>query len=93
MMKVTIKTFATLRQYIGTQSQVDVEPGTTMGIILEMLVEAHPSLRKELFDETGEIQKYVNILKNGRNIHFIDGLETVLEEDDLIAIFPPSGGG
>lgn len=92
-MKVTVKTFATLRQFIDKESRVDVEPGTTTGKLLEMLVAAHPGLRNELFDETGELHKYVNILKNGRNIHFIEGLETVLEEDDLIAIFPPSGGG
>lgn len=92
-MKVTIKVFATLRQFMEKESQITIEPTTTAGNLLEILVAAHPGLNNELFDETGELQKYVNILKNGRNIHFLDGLETVLEEDDLIAIFPPSGGG
>lgn len=75
------------------ESQTTIEPGTTTGELLKTLVAAYPGLNKELFDETGELKKYVNILKNGRNIHFLDGLGTVLEEDDLIAIFPPSGGG
>ena len=92
-MKVTVKTFATLRRFMEKESQVDIEPGTTTGDLLLMLAAAHPGLKTELFDETGELREFVNVLKNGRNIYFLDKLGTVLEEDDLIAIFPPSGGG
>ena len=92
-MNVTVKTFATLRRFIEKESQVTVETGTTAGELLDMLGAVHPGLKNELFDETGELREYVNILKNGRNIHFLDGLRTVIEENDLIAIFPPSGGG
>jgi len=35
----------------------------------------------------------VNVLKNGRNIHFLNGLETPLSEGDVIALFPPAAGG
>ncbi|WP_245618741.1 MoaD/ThiS family protein [Methanogenium cariaci] len=74
-MKVTVKTFATLRRFMERESHMDVEPGITMGEFLEMLTAAHPpGLKHELFDETGELRKYVNILKNGRNIHFINEL-------------------
>ncbi|WFN35588.1 MoaD/ThiS family protein [Methanogenium sp. S4BF] len=92
-MIVTVKTFATLRRFMEKEAEVTVEEGTTAGELLLMLSAAHPGLKSELFDENGELRKYVNILKNGRNIHFLKKLGTVLEEDDLIAIFPPSGGG
>lgn len=92
-MKVTVKTFATLRRFMDKESHVTVESGTTAGELLLMLTKAHPGLKNELFDETGILREYVNILKNGRNIHFLDKLETIIEENDLIAIFPPSGGG
>lgn len=92
-MKVTVKTFATLRRFLEKESQVTVENGTTAGDLLLMLSAAHPGLKNELFNENGELRKYVNILKNGRNIHFLNKLGTVIEEDDVIAIFPPSGGG
>ena len=46
-----------------------------------------------LFDQAGALLPAVNILKNGRNILFQDGLSTRLEEGDLIAVFPPVAGG
>jgi molybdopterin synthase sulfur carrier subunit len=33
------------------------------------------------------------ILKNGRNIHFLSGLDTQLDDGNLIALFPPVAGG
>jgi molybdopterin synthase sulfur carrier subunit len=33
------------------------------------------------------------ILVNGRHVQHLQGLETPLKEEDVISIFPPSGGG
>ncbi|MDD1680192.1 MAG: MoaD/ThiS family protein [Methanoregula sp.] len=35
----------------------------------------------------------MNILQNGRNIHFLAGLDTLLSDGDIIALFPPAAGG
>jgi len=35
----------------------------------------------------------VSILQNGRNIQFVDGLESELADGDVVAIFPPVAGG
>jgi molybdopterin converting factor small subunit len=39
------------------------------------------------------VRTYVNILKNGRNIHFSGGLETPLDDGDVVALFPPAAWG
>ncbi len=43
--------------------------------------------------EGSERKSYLAVLKNGKHIQGLNGLETKLDEDDLIATFPPAGGG
>jgi molybdopterin synthase sulfur carrier subunit len=89
-----VRLFATLRQVAGTKEvEVDLEAGETVGHALERLVELHPNLKDQIFDETGDLQRSIIILLKGRNIRLEEGLETVLGEDDYLAIFPPVAGG
>ncbi|HHX23599.1 MAG: MoaD family protein [Tepidanaerobacteraceae bacterium] len=40
-----------------------------------------------------ELSKDVIILVNGRNIYFLNQLETVINEDDIVTFFPVVAGG
>ena len=66
-----------------------------MGNALEkFLGEYSETLDKTLVDpESKDLQQYILILLNGRNIRFLDGRDTKLKEGDVIAISPPIGGG
>jgi molybdopterin synthase sulfur carrier subunit len=48
---------------------------------------------ERIFASPGTLRDVVNILNNGRNVHFMNGLDTTLDEDDVIALFPPVAGG
>ena len=48
---------------------------------------------KDMIIDGGEIKAYINILLNGQNIKHLEGLKTLLSENDQIAFFPPIGGG
>lgn len=45
----------------------------------------------KLFD--GKEIRDLIVLKNGRNIRVLEGLETILEDKAVIALFPPGAGG
>ena len=91
-MIVTVRGYAELREVIRSREMVLPEV-TTAHDLLDLLIVDHPVIGTELFDHAGALLPAVNILKNGRNIFFLNGLSTKLEEGDLIAIFPPVAGG
>jgi len=89
-----VKLFTILKQLAGTgELEVALEDGDTVGKVLTRLVANYPALRQHLFDRDGKVESYINIFVNGRSIRFLDGLDTRLSEDDVLALFPPVAGG
>ncbi len=93
-MKITFRTFATFREVIGAkETALLLPPGETVGGLLENLCQTYPGLRPHLFDVAGRIKPYILILKNGRSVMSLQQLDTVIDEDDVISLFPPVAGG
>ena len=91
-MNVEVRFFAHLRDAVG-QGSVDYEAddGATVGDVVRDLVERHPDL--DVLDESGDLQPHVNVLRNGKNVAYEDGLDTALEAGDEVGVFPPVDGG
>ena len=86
--------FADLAEAAGDRRvRVDVENVATVGDALDALLESHPDLKERLFDESGSLYDHINILRNGENIMVGDGLDTPVDADDELAVFPPVSGG
>jgi len=92
--QLTVKFFANLKDITRQREiKIELQNETTIIQVLESLFDQYESLRKEIFTEDNELKKWIQILKNGRNIKFLDGLQTKLSEGDVIALFPPVAGG
>ena len=90
---ITVKSFATLREVMDAQIQIEVGEGATVRSLLDTLTTRYPGLDGMIFSSPGMLRDFVNILRNGRNIEFLAGLDTPLAEGDLVALFPPAAGG
>ena len=44
-------------------------------------------LPRDLLFPTGDLNRDIEVLVNGRNIAFLDGMETPLSEDDRVTVF------
>jgi molybdopterin synthase sulfur carrier subunit len=87
--------YATLRQVVGAR-QVDfsLPAGSTLRQLIEEMVKRYPDLKREMFDQNHHLQSHIHIYVNGRDSSFLDGsLDSILEADDTISVFPPVGGG
>jgi molybdopterin synthase sulfur carrier subunit len=92
-MKVRVKAFATFREVMDSQVDMDFLKDATIRTLLDELMGRYDGLDELMFADPGTLRDFVNILKNGRNVHFLAGLDTPLEDGDVIALFPPVAGG
>jgi molybdopterin synthase sulfur carrier subunit len=94
-MKIQVKFFTTLREITGKKGE-EIELSSTITIkelLTRLSKEYGTEFMNYLYDEKGNIRSHIQILINGRGIDVFQGLETKLKEGDVIAIFPPVGGG
>ena len=93
-MKVKVKFYAHLPDLVGKKeiNEVDCEEGATISTLLDWLF-MDLKIKDALFDQEQKIKSNISILKNGREIKFLDGLETSVNSGDEIAVFPLVVGG
>jgi molybdopterin synthase sulfur carrier subunit len=92
-MKVHVKAFATFREVMDNQIDMEFTEGATLRTLLTDLTRRYGGLSELMFATPDTLRDFVNILKNGRNVHFLSGLDTPLDNGDVIALFPPVAGG
>ncbi len=94
MAEKTIKLFATLRDIAGAKEiTVPLENGMTARDLVRAVTAAHPELGSKILNEDGELSGLVHIFVDGRNIEWLNGLDTVISEDTDLVLIPPVAGG
>jgi molybdopterin converting factor small subunit len=81
-----------LRVHVGDHKEVDAS-GATVGEVLKDLVGRHPGLGEQLFNADGALHRFVNVYLNGRDVRYLDALDTAVGERDAIIILPAMAGG
>ena len=96
-MKITIRSFLTLQEVMGDQSVLKLEIGnlTLMELLNELSDMFGERFSQMVFDESGkELNPHIRILINGRHYsHIPRKLNTLLQQGDEVALFPPVIGG
>ncbi len=87
--------YATYRPIVGGKTiDFDVEHGSTIRQLVDAIITRFPAMRREMVDDHGNLYSHVHIFVNGRDSVLLEQkLDTVLQADDVLNIFPPVGGG
>ena len=93
-MNVRVRFYGMAYDEVGTRElSVELVEDSTVNDLLSILVERYPSLTKLVYDDEGVFREYLEVAVNRTDIIGLDGLETVLNEGDIVLIMPPIGGG
>jgi molybdopterin converting factor small subunit len=91
-MAVTVSIPTALRQYAGGAVTVTLESGP-VGQLLANLVERHPQLGKQLYNERGQLRNFVNIYVGDEDIRYLQGPDTQVPDGETVSIIPAIAGG
>jgi molybdopterin/thiamine biosynthesis adenylyltransferase/rhodanese-related sulfurtransferase/molybdopterin converting factor small subunit len=81
-----------LRSFTGGDGEINADAADVAEAI-RVLVEQHDQLVGHLVDYNGKLRSFVNIFIGEENISDLGGLDTALQDGDILSIIPAVAGG
>jgi len=91
-MAVTVRIPTQLRELSGGAAEVSAEGGTVAEVLGQLEV-AHPGFAARLFDDQGELRRFVNLFVADEDIRFLSGVDTEVAPGATLSIVPAVAGG
>jgi sulfur-carrier protein len=91
-MPVTVRIPTQLRSLAGGAAEVQVD-GSTVSDVLKGLEDAHAGFAERLFDDSGELRRFVNVFVADEDIRFLQGIDTPVTDAEVVSIIPAVAGG
>ncbi len=88
---VTVRLATPLRKFSDGKPEITAS-GRTVREVLENIEKEKPGFLEKVI-ENGEIRQFINIFHNNEDVRFKKGLDTEVQEDDVISILPAVSGG
>jgi len=97
-LQISVRFFTSLREITNKKEETLKFPEdekVTVEVVLKMLSQRYgkPFVEYVYERKTGEVRGFLQFLVNGKSATTLNGLETALEDGDVLAILPPVGGG
>ena len=89
---IAIRVPAVLRDYCNGAKELHLT-ASSVRAALDELERRHPSLYRNVCDETGAVRRHVNVFVNTSHVRDREGLDTALVAGDVVTILPAVSGG
>jgi molybdopterin converting factor small subunit len=81
-----------MKYYVDDQNEFSVD-GATVAELLSNVLVRYPTLKTHLFDSNGDLRRHFNIFVNGIHLRELNGMQTVLKENDKVILMASAAGG
>lgn len=81
-----------LRPTVGGE-RIVVGDGSTLRELIHNIDARHPGFAGQLLEGDGSQRRFVNIYVNDEDIRYLKGLDTPVQEGDVVSILPAVAGG
>lgn len=89
---VVVRIPTPLRRFADGRAEIEVE-GKSVREAFESLDASCQGIRDKVFDDAGDVRRFINVFVNGEDIRYLKGPDTVLSTGDELSIVPAIAGG
>jgi sulfur-carrier protein len=90
-MPVEVRIPTILRSYTGGAKAVD-GTGGTLAEVFDSVESANPGIKARLLED-GDLRRFMNVYVNDEDVRFLDGVDTLVDEGDVVVVLPAVAGG
>jgi len=91
-MSIKVRIPTPLQKLTNNQGEVEVT-GNNVSEVLKALEANFKGFKERLYDEKGQLRRFVNIYVNEEDIRFLEGEKTAVKNGDELSIVPAIAGG
>lgn len=91
-MSIKVRIPTPLQSLTQNKGEVSVD-GKNVKEVLANLEKNFPGMKSRLYDDKGQLRRFINFYVNDEDIRFLKGEETALKAGDEISVVPAIAGG
>ncbi|MBI3815270.1 MAG: MoaD/ThiS family protein [Nitrospinae bacterium] len=91
-MAVKVRIPSPLQKLTKNQSEVTAN-GKNIKELFSDLEKQYPGIRDRLYDENGNLRRFINVYINEEDIRFLKNEESEIKDGDNVSIIPAIAGG
>jgi MoaD family protein len=90
--KVVVNFYGALVKVTG-EKNATIDAQDLTDVVNSLITKYDKSFKDRLFDKKGKLARFLNIYVNGKDIRFLNNLDTELNDNDTVSLVPAVGGG
>lgn len=91
-MAIKVRIPTPLQKLTENKGEVEAQ-GKTVSEVLASLDGRYGGLKSRLYDENGQLRRFINFYVNDEDVRFLQGDKTPVNDGDEISIVPAIAGG